>query len=47
MTLMSSHPLFEEIYSTLLAASAMDRNIYVRIKNQSSVCEITYVTFST
>ncbi|WP_394201657.1 hypothetical protein [Marinagarivorans algicola] len=42
-TLMSTHPLFKEIYSSLLSASAMDRAVYIRVKGGSSKCEIAYV----
>ena len=42
-TLMSNHPLFKEIYSSLLSATAMDRQVHMRIKNGSSNCEVAYV----
>lgn len=43
MTLMSSHPIFKEIYSSMLSASAMDRQLFVRIKNKTNNCEISYI----
>lgn len=45
MTIMSSHPLFKEIYSTLLSASLTDKSMYVRIKNGSSDCEVSYIMY--
>lgn len=45
LTLRSGHPLFKEIYSSVLLASAADRKILLRIKNGSDICEISYVRF--
>ena len=42
ITLLSSHPLFKEIYSTLLSASAMDRKVYIRTVDGSSICQVIY-----
>lgn len=43
MTVRSSHPLFNETYSTILTALAAKRKLAVRIKNGSNICEVSYV----
>lgn len=43
VTLLPTHILFKEVYSALLTAVATDKLIYVRIKNGSSVCEVSYI----
>lgn len=43
LTLRSSHPLFKETYSALLAGATANNRIYMRIKNGSAICEIAYV----
>jgi hypothetical protein len=45
LKILSTHPLFEEIYSSLLAASAMDRKLMFRIENGSAGCNVLYVRF--
>ncbi|PHQ83227.1 MAG: hypothetical protein COB58_09295 [Thalassobium sp.] len=45
LKILSTHPLFEEIYSSLLTASAMDRKIMLRIENGSVGCNVLYVRF--
>jgi hypothetical protein len=42
ITLKKSHPLFKEIYSSLLSALAMDNKVHVRIKTGTSGCEVLY-----
>ena len=43
MTLMSTHPLFKEIYSTVLTAISTQKPLTIRIKNGSANCEVSYV----
>lgn len=43
MTLRSSHPLFKEIYSTILMALSSNKRFHVRIQNGSSGCTVSYV----
>lgn len=43
MVLKSDHPLFKEAYSTLLAALMSQKQLTVRIKNGSPICEVSYV----
>jgi hypothetical protein len=45
MVLYSSHPLFKETYSTMLAAVLANKKLFIRIKNGSAKCEIYYVQF--
>ena len=45
MSVLATHPLFKEIYSSLLSASALNRKIYVRIINRSVGCEVAYIRF--
>jgi len=43
LVLKSTHPLFKETYSTILAAVMANKKMYIRIRNGSSKCEIAYV----
>lgn len=43
LTLKASHPLFKEIYSTVLAAATTDSKVLLRIKNGSDICEVSYL----
>jgi len=43
MVLKSSHPVFEAAYSTILTALASQKALTVRIKNNSTICEVLYV----
>ncbi len=43
MTLSGDHPLFEESYSTILTALSTNKTLFVRIKNGSPICEVSYV----
>lgn len=43
MTLKQSHPLFKEIYSTLLTGIAANKHMTIRIKTGSAGCEVSYV----
>lgn len=43
LTLKSTHPLFKEMYSTILFAIASNKKLYVRIVNGSPICEVGYV----
>jgi len=44
LTLEKTHSLFDEIYSTLLAAQIADKRVFVRIANGSANCKVSYVT---
>lgn len=43
LMLRSTHPLFKEIYATLLAGVMADKTLWLRIKNGSAKCEINYI----
>lgn len=43
LTLRSSHPLFKETYSALLSGAMAGKNIRIRIKNGSAICEVAYI----
>jgi hypothetical protein len=43
LTLKASHPLFKEIYSTLLQATVNNRRVDFRVLAGSADCEIAYV----
>ncbi|MEW6995209.1 hypothetical protein AADZ84_13185 [Colwelliaceae bacterium MEBiC 14330] len=45
MTLMASHPLFEEIYSSLLTASVSKKKVFVRIDQGSDNCQVSYLMY--
>lgn len=45
MVLYSSHPLFKETYSTMLAAVLANKKLFIRIKNGSAKCEVAYVQY--
>lgn len=47
ITLKSAHPLFKEIYSTLLSASAIGSKVYIRVKTGTQDCEVAYIRFYT
>lgn len=42
LSLKSSHPLFKEIYSMLLAATLSNSSVRVRMVDNSPVCEVAY-----
>ena len=43
LTLKASHPLFSEIYASLLEATIHDRTVTLRVKEDSADCEILYI----
>lgn len=43
LTLKNDHPLFSEIYSTLLAIKIAEKNVRIRIVEESNNCEISYI----
>lgn len=43
LVLRSSHPLFKETYTALLSGGMAGKKMYIRIKNGSASCEVTYV----
>lgn len=43
LTLHSNHVLFEEIYSGLLTSIATNKEIFIRIKNKTNNCEVSYI----
>ena len=38
------HPLFKEIYSTILTGVSLNKNLVLRVIVGSTNCEITYIT---
>ncbi|WP_395377521.1 hypothetical protein [Marinicella sp. W31] len=43
MTLLKTNPMQSEIYSMLLSANLADREVKLRIKDNSGICELLYV----
>jgi hypothetical protein len=43
LTLKTSHPLFGEIFDALLEATIHDKSVTLRIKEDSTDCEILYI----
>ncbi|MBD8513366.1 hypothetical protein IFO68_11835 [Photobacterium sp. CAU 1568] len=46
MTLKPAHPLFSEIYSTILTGIAAQKQMQIRIVENSPECEVMYVTIN-
>lgn len=46
MTLKPAHPLFSEIYSTILTGIAAQKQLQIRIVENSPECEVMYVTIN-
>ena len=42
-TLYKSHPLFREVYSTLLTAKISNRSVRLRIVENTSGCKLAYI----
>lgn len=43
LTLKSTHPLFKETYSALLAGATAEKKMYIRIHSGSTNCEVAFV----
>ncbi|GAB2503999.1 hypothetical protein GCM10008940_02160 [Microbulbifer agarilyticus] len=43
LTLKNDHTLFSEIYSALLAIKLSDETVRIRIVEESTSCEISYI----
>lgn len=43
LTLKAAHPLFPEIFDSLLEATIHDKKVTLRIKENSADCEILYI----
>lgn len=43
LTLHASHPLFKEIYSTLLASHIANEEVWLRVASGSNDCRIVYL----
>lgn len=44
VTLMKTHPIFNQIYASMLFSKATNATVTIRIKNGSPICEVQYMT---